>query len=118
MSNSPSWGRSPTAGAPHGQDAAAGPTGRSCTSSPAWESAPAGTQAANRGWARPRGRLRDAVTAGAERITTALQTELHAQSPKHNVWVVSRTGHYGTDYQLRAVVERIGLGAPVSRWPR
>jgi len=27
---------------------------------------------------------------------------------------VGRTGHYGTDYALRAVVDRVGLGAPLS----
>ena len=35
-------------------------------------------------------------------------------APKHNGWLVARTGTYGTDYSGRAAVDQIGLGAPVS----
>jgi hypothetical protein len=58
--------------------------------------------------------LRDAVAAGAREITTAIQTDFLTQAPKHNGWLVSRTGRYGTNYKLRALVDRIGLGAPLS----
>lgn len=58
--------------------------------------------------------LRASVAAGAQQITTDLQTDFLKIAPKHNGWLVSRTGSYGTDYATRAVVDRIGLGAPIS----
>ena len=58
--------------------------------------------------------LADAVAAGAKRIATDLQTDFLTQAPKHNGWLVSSTGTYGTDYELRALVDVIGLGAPRS----
>jgi hypothetical protein len=58
--------------------------------------------------------LHDAVSAGAKRVTADVQTSFLKIAPKHNGWLVARTGRYGTDYEHRAVVDRIGLGAPVS----
>jgi hypothetical protein len=58
--------------------------------------------------------LHDAVAAGAAQITTDIRTAFVTVAPKHNGWLVSRTGTYGTDYTTRAVVDAIGLGAPVS----
>jgi hypothetical protein len=58
--------------------------------------------------------LHDAVAAGAKQVTTDLQTSFVTIAPKHNGWLVSRTGHYGTDYEQRALVDKVGLGAPVS----
>jgi hypothetical protein len=58
--------------------------------------------------------LRDAVAAGAKQVTTDLQTSFLTIAPKHNGWLVARTGHYGTDYKTRALVDKVGLGAPVS----
>jgi hypothetical protein len=58
--------------------------------------------------------LHDAVAAGAKQVTADLQASYATIAPKHNGWLVSRTGSYGTDYALRAVVDKIGLGAPVS----
>ncbi|HEY1590168.1 MAG TPA: DUF1254 domain-containing protein [Solirubrobacteraceae bacterium] len=58
--------------------------------------------------------LRDAVAAGYKQVTAELQTYFLRVAPKHNGWLVGRTGHYGTDYALRAVVDRVGLGAPLS----
>jgi hypothetical protein len=59
--------------------------------------------------------LRDAVAAGYKQVTTDLQTYFLQTAPKHNGWLVGRTGSYGTDYALRAVVDRVGLGAPLSK---
>ncbi len=56
--------------------------------------------------------LHDAVAAGAKQVTSDLQTSYATVAPRHNGWLVSRTGSYGTDYALRAVVDKIGLGAP------
>jgi hypothetical protein len=58
--------------------------------------------------------LRAAVAAGYNQVTTDLKTSFLTIAPKHNGWLVSRTGTYGTDYAQRAVVDRIGLGAPLS----
>jgi hypothetical protein len=58
--------------------------------------------------------LRDAVAAGARQITADLQHEFLARAPQHNGWLVARTGRYGTDYAGRALVDRVGLGAPQS----
>jgi hypothetical protein len=58
--------------------------------------------------------LHDGVTAGAAQVTTDIRTAFVSIAPKHNGWLVARTGTYGTDYATRAVVDAIGLGAPVS----
>jgi len=58
--------------------------------------------------------LRDSVAAGAKQITADLQTAFVTGAPKHNGWLVTRTGTYGTDYKTRALVDAIGLGAPQS----
>ena len=59
--------------------------------------------------------LRDAVAAGYKQVTTDLNTYFLRVAPKHNGWLVGRTGSYGTNYVLRAVVDRVGLGAPLSK---
>jgi hypothetical protein len=58
--------------------------------------------------------LRDAVAAGYKQVTADLQTYFLQVAPEHNGWLVGRTGSYGTNYALRAVVDRVGLGAPLS----
>jgi hypothetical protein len=58
--------------------------------------------------------LRDAVAAGAKEISSDVQTTFVRDAPKRNGWLVSSTGRYGTDYAKRAVVDMIGLGAPLS----
>ncbi|HEY8763358.1 MAG TPA: DUF1254 domain-containing protein [Solirubrobacteraceae bacterium] len=58
--------------------------------------------------------LHDAVAAGANQVTTDTRTAFLTVAPRHNDWLVSRTGSYGTDYTTRAVVDSIGLGAPMS----
>ena len=59
--------------------------------------------------------LRDSVAAGAKQVTSDLQTSYATMAPHHNGWLVAPTGSYGTDYALRAVVDKIGLGAPLPR---
>jgi hypothetical protein len=59
--------------------------------------------------------LRAAVAAGYNQVSADLRTAFLTTAPEHNGWLVSRTGTYGTDYAQRAVVDRIGLGAPVSK---
>jgi hypothetical protein len=58
--------------------------------------------------------LHDAVAAGAKQVTADVQTAFLTGAPSHNGWLVARTGTYGTDYKTRALVDNIGLGAPVS----
>ncbi len=58
--------------------------------------------------------LRAAVAAGARQVTADLQHEYITNAPEHDGWLVARTGHYGTDYVARALVDKIGLGAPIS----
>jgi hypothetical protein len=58
--------------------------------------------------------LQASVAAGAQQVQTDIQTEFLTIAPKHNDWLVARTGRYGTDYTARAEVDAIGLGAPVS----
>ena len=59
--------------------------------------------------------LHDAIAAGAQQVMADLQKLFLSIAPKHNGWLVARTGTYGTDYSGRAVTDRIGLGAPLSR---
>lgn len=58
--------------------------------------------------------LHDAVAAGAKQVTADVQRAFLTIAPKHDGWLVSSTGRYGTDYTTRAVVDAIGLGAPRS----
>jgi hypothetical protein len=58
--------------------------------------------------------LHDAVAAGAAQVSRDLQKAFVAGALKDNGWLVARTGRYGTDYATRALVDKIGLGAPVS----
>ncbi len=64
--------------------------------------------------AATRAGLAAAVAAGEKQVTTDLDRKFIQGAAKDNGWLVSRTGHYGTDYAGRAVVDKIGLGAPIS----
>jgi hypothetical protein len=55
--------------------------------------------------------LRDSVAAGKAKVNQSLVSLFLASLGPHNGWLVGRTGTYGTDYELRAVVDQIGLGA-------
>lgn len=57
--------------------------------------------------------LRDAVPAGIKQVKADIQSTFLTGAPKHNGWLVAATGRYGTDYKTRAVVDSIGLGAPL-----
>ncbi len=56
--------------------------------------------------------LRDAVKGGPGKVTSALLRRYLADFDKLNGWLIGRTGSYGTDYELRALVDQYGLGAP------
>ena len=58
--------------------------------------------------------LRDAVGAGAKQIKADIQTAFLSGARAHNGWLVARTGSYGIDYSRRAIVDAIGVGAPLS----
>ena len=58
--------------------------------------------------------LEAAVGAGPGQVTADLQKLFLSIAPKHNGWLVARTGRYGTDYTDRALTDRVGLGAPLS----
>jgi hypothetical protein len=58
--------------------------------------------------------LRDGIAAGEKQVKADVQSLFLHGAPKHNGWLVARTGTYGTDYSGRAAVDQVGLGAPVS----
>ena len=55
--------------------------------------------------------LRAAVAAGPGQVTKELTEMFHAGFTAHNGWLVAAVGTYGTDYSLRAIADKIGLGA-------
>ena len=55
--------------------------------------------------------LRAAVLAGPNEVSKAFQEIVQANVDKHNGWAIAKTGSYGTNYTLRAVVDRYGPGA-------
>jgi hypothetical protein len=55
--------------------------------------------------------LTDAVAAGPAQIQADTKTVFEASAKKHNGYFLGGFGAYGTNYQLRAVVATIGLGA-------
>jgi hypothetical protein len=55
--------------------------------------------------------LRDAVKAGPASVDADVKAMFAAGFASHNGWLVTDTGRYGTDYALRAAVDKIGLGA-------
>jgi hypothetical protein len=55
--------------------------------------------------------LAAAVAAGPTAVQQDLVSELQLSFAAHNGWAVAPTGNYGTNYALRAIVDKIGLGA-------
>ena len=55
--------------------------------------------------------LRAAVAAGPGQVAKELTEMFHAGFAAHNGWLAADIGRYGTDYSLRAIADRIGLGA-------
>jgi hypothetical protein len=58
--------------------------------------------------------MRDAVTKGQDTLQSELVKKFLAGFQTHNGYLIARTGSYGTDYLMRAIVDKIGLGAPRS----
>ena len=55
--------------------------------------------------------LRDAVAAGRARVGEIVKERFAAGFAAHNGYLVEPVGNYGTDYDLRALVDQVGLGA-------
>jgi hypothetical protein len=55
--------------------------------------------------------MRDAVTQGPANIQAKLIARYVAESPKHNGWLLGDIGTYGTNYELRAITDKVGVGA-------
>ncbi len=55
------------------------------------------------------------MAAGERAVQDNLRTTFITGAAKDNGWLVARTGRYGTNYMARALVDKIGLGAPVSK---
>ncbi len=56
--------------------------------------------------------LDEAVEMGPGRVLADARETLKAGFAQHNGWLVGDVGEYGTDYRLRAVVDKLGVGAP------
>lgn len=56
--------------------------------------------------------LSEAVQLGPAQIQADAKEAVVAGFAAHNGWLVGDVGHYGTNYRLRAVVDKLGVGAP------
>lgn len=57
--------------------------------------------------------LRSAVVAGPGQVSRLFKEMSSASAATHNGWAVVAAGQYGTNYKLRAVIDRYGIGALV-----
>ena len=55
--------------------------------------------------------MRDAVTEGPANIRAKLTTRFLEQQKLHNGYLLGDIGHYGTNYELRAMTALVGVGA-------
>jgi hypothetical protein len=55
--------------------------------------------------------MRDAVTQGPANLKAELIQLYLSQATSYNGYLLPKTGNYGTDYQFRALVDKVGLGA-------
>jgi hypothetical protein len=55
--------------------------------------------------------LADAVAAGPQQVKTDVATLYAQDAPAHHGYLLGGFGRYGTDYEQRAVISQIGLGA-------
>lgn len=55
--------------------------------------------------------LRAAVAAGPSQVAKELAEMFRAGFAAHNGWLAADIGKYGTNYSLRAIADKIGLGA-------
>lgn len=56
--------------------------------------------------------LSEAVQLGPAQVQADAKEAIVAGFAAHNGWLVGDVGHYGTNYRLRAVVDKLGVGAP------
>ncbi len=54
--------------------------------------------------------LRDAVTQGPNNVITALLALYQQGFKEHDGYLIGDLGHWGTDYKLRAIGDRVGVG--------
>ena len=59
--------------------------------------------------------LRDAVTQGPANIQAKIVARYIAQADLHNGYLLGNIGRYGTDYALRAMTDKVGVGALVPK---
>ncbi len=55
--------------------------------------------------------LIEAVSLGPDQVTGDVEAQLKAGFAAHNGWLVGDLGNYSTNYGLRAVTDRLGVGA-------
>jgi len=55
--------------------------------------------------------LAEAVSLGPGRVTADVEAQLNEGFAAHNGWLVGNVGNYATNYRLRAVTDRLGVGA-------
>ena len=55
--------------------------------------------------------MRDAVTGGPAAVQAELTRRYIAEFGDHNGYLLADIGHYGTDYTLRALTDKVGVGA-------
>ncbi len=56
--------------------------------------------------------LRDAVAQGPGEVQSKFVAKYFEGFDKYNGWAISTLGRYGTDYTFRAMIDKVGLGAP------
>ena len=64
--------------------------------------------------------LRDAVKSGPDKVLSDALALYFKQSPKHNGYLVTDLGAWGTNYKLRAISDRLGVGgqrASIAAYP-
>jgi hypothetical protein len=55
--------------------------------------------------------MRDAVTQGPANTQAEIARRYVAEFADHNGYLLGDVGHYGTDYTLRAITDKVGVGA-------
>ncbi len=55
--------------------------------------------------------LEEGVTSGPVHVQLLVKKQFEAGFAAHNGWLVGNIGHYGTDYALRAIADKLGVGA-------
>ena len=87
------------------------PTSRCSTSLRRSASAPASTRLPTRAERDTLRGMRDAVTQGPAEHPGKARRRYIAEAAKHNGYLLGDIGHYGTDYELRAITDKVGVGA-------